>query len=81
VKYPVVCSAVFDPEVAWPEIQGFQGSWVQWRNKTCEHEYGTGTDAAWMEETVARKRRYVRAIRWLIDNLTEDAEIEKVFVS
>ena len=31
-----------------------------------------------MEETVARKRGYVlRAIRWLIDNLTEDAKIEK----
>jgi hypothetical protein len=31
-----------------------------------------------MEETVTRKRRYVlRAIRWLIDNLTEDLEIEK----
>jgi hypothetical protein len=30
-----------------------------------------------MEETVARKRRDVRAIRWLIDNLTEDAEMEK----
>ena len=30
-----------------------------------------------MKETVVRKRRYVRAIRWLIDNLTEDAEIEK----
>jgi hypothetical protein len=30
-----------------------------------------------MEETVARKDRDVRAIRWLIDNLTEDAETEK----
>ena len=30
-----------------------------------------------MEETVARKDRDVRAIRWLIDNLTEDAEMEK----
>ena len=30
-----------------------------------------------MEETVARKGRDVRAIRWLIDNLTEDAEMEK----
>jgi hypothetical protein len=29
------------------------------------------------EETVARKDRDVRAIRWLIDNLTEDAEMEK----
>jgi hypothetical protein len=32
------------------------------------------------EETEARKGRDVRAIRWLIDNLTEDAEMEK-FVS
>ena len=30
-----------------------------------------------MEETMARKDRDVRAIRWLINNLTEDAEIEK----
>jgi hypothetical protein len=30
-----------------------------------------------MEETVARKGRDVRAIRWLIDNLTEDAEMDK----
>jgi hypothetical protein len=30
-----------------------------------------------MEETVARKDRDERAIRWLIDNLTEDAEMEK----
>ena len=30
-----------------------------------------------MEETVARKGRDVEAIRWLIDNLTEDAEMEK----
>jgi hypothetical protein len=30
-----------------------------------------------MEETVARKGRDVRAIQWLIDNLTEDAEMEK----
>jgi hypothetical protein len=30
-----------------------------------------------MEETVARQGRDVRAIRWLIDNLTEDAEMEK----
>ena len=30
-----------------------------------------------MEETVARNSRDVRAIRWLIDNLTEDAEMEK----
>jgi hypothetical protein len=30
-----------------------------------------------MEETVERKGRDVRAIRWLIDNLTEDAEMEK----
>ncbi|KAI0281952.1 hypothetical protein BGY98DRAFT_912920 [Russula aff. rugulosa BPL654] len=29
-----------------------------------------------MEETVARKDRDVRAIQWLIDNLTEDAEME-----
>ena len=30
-----------------------------------------------MEETEARKGRDVRAIRWLIENLTEDAEMEK----
>ena len=30
-----------------------------------------------MEETEARKDRDVRAIRWLIDNLTEEAEMEK----
>ena len=30
-----------------------------------------------MEETVARRDRDERAIRWLIDNLTEDAEMEK----
>jgi Family of unknown function (DUF6535) len=30
-----------------------------------------------MEETVARKSRDVVATRWLIDNLTEDAEMEK----
>ena len=30
-----------------------------------------------MEETIARKGRDVRAILWLIDNLTEDAEMEK----
>ena len=30
-----------------------------------------------IEETMARKDRDVRAIRWLIDNLTEDAEMEK----
>ena len=30
-----------------------------------------------MEETEERKGRDVRAIRWLIDNLTEDAEMEK----
>ena len=30
-----------------------------------------------MEETEARKDRDVQAIRWLIDNLTEDAEMEK----
>ena len=30
-----------------------------------------------MEETVTRKGRDVRAIRWLIDNLTEEAEMEK----
>src|SRR5713101_1052876 len=30
-----------------------------------------------MEVTEARKDRDVRAIRWLIDNLTEDAEMEK----
>ena len=30
-----------------------------------------------MEETVARKDRDERAIRWLIENLTEDAEMEK----
>jgi hypothetical protein len=30
-----------------------------------------------MEETVARKGRDELAIRWLIDNLTEDAEMEK----
>jgi Family of unknown function (DUF6535) len=30
-----------------------------------------------MEETEARKGRDVRAIEWLIDNLTEDAEMEK----
>jgi len=30
-----------------------------------------------MEETVARKDRDERAIRWLIDNLTEDAEMEQ----
>src|SRR5712672_1029626 len=30
-----------------------------------------------MEETEARKDRDERAIRWLIDNLTEDAEMEK----
>jgi uncharacterized protein DUF6535 len=31
-----------------------------------------------MEETEARKDRDVQAIRWLIDNLTEDAEMEKL---
>ena len=31
-----------------------------------------------MEETVARKDRDVQAIRWLVDNLTEDAEMEKL---
>ena len=31
-----------------------------------------------MEETMARQGRDVRAIRWLIDNLTEDAEMEKL---
>src|SRR5260370_15003571 len=31
-----------------------------------------------MEETEARKGRDVRAIRWLIDNLTQDAEMEKL---
>ena len=30
-----------------------------------------------MEETAARKDRDERAIRWLIDNLTEDAEVER----
>ena len=30
-----------------------------------------------MEETEARKDRDERAVRWLIDNLTEDAEMEK----
>jgi hypothetical protein len=30
-----------------------------------------------MEVTVARKDRDVGATRWLIDNLTEDAEMEK----
>ena len=30
-----------------------------------------------MEETLARKDRDVRAIQWLIDNLTEDAEMER----
>ena len=30
-----------------------------------------------MDETEARKDRDVRAIRWLIDNLTEEAEMEK----
>ena len=30
-----------------------------------------------LEETEARKDRDVQAIRWLIDNLTEDAEMEK----
>jgi len=30
-----------------------------------------------MEETVARKGRDVEATRWLIENLTEDAEMEK----
>ena len=30
-----------------------------------------------MEETEARKDRDVQAIRWLIDNLTEDAEMER----
>ena len=30
-----------------------------------------------MEETVTRKGRDVRAIQWLIDNLTEDAEMER----
>jgi hypothetical protein len=34
---------VFVPEVAWPEIQG---SRIRWRNEICEHEHGTGTDAA-----------------------------------
>ena len=31
-----------------------------------------------MEETVARKERDVRVTQWLIDNLTEDAEMEKL---
>ena len=31
-----------------------------------------------MEETMARKERDARATQWLIDNLTEDAEMEKL---
>ncbi|KAF8490532.1 hypothetical protein F5888DRAFT_1951006 [Russula emetica] len=34
---------VFVSEGTRPEIQG---SWIQWRNEICEHEHGTGTDAA-----------------------------------
>jgi hypothetical protein len=34
-----------------------------------------------MEETVARKGRDERAIRWLIDNLTEDAEMEQFLLA
>ena len=34
-----------------------------------------------MEETEARKDRDERAIRWLIDNLTEDAEMEKFLLA
>jgi hypothetical protein len=34
-----------------------------------------------MEETYERKARDVRAIRWLLDNITEDAEIESFAMS
>ena len=34
-----------------------------------------------MEKTVARKGRDVQAIRWLIDNLTEEAEMEKFLLA
>ena len=34
-----------------------------------------------MEETEARKERDVRAIRWLVDNMTEDAEMERFLLA
>jgi hypothetical protein len=62
-------------------VAEIQGSWTRWRNEICEHEHGTGTDATCDGREGGRKDRDERAIRWLIDNLTEDAEMEKFVIS
>jgi hypothetical protein len=52
-----------------------RGSDGEMKNVSINMEQGRMQVA--MEETMARKDRDKRAIRWLIDNMTEDAEMEK----
>ena len=66
----------------WYLIQKSRGRrFIKFRDRGSDGDVNTnmaqGQMQLAMKETVVRKRRYVRAIRWLIDNLTEDAEIEK----
>ena len=57
--------------------RGFKDRGPDGEMKTVSTNMARGQMQLAMEETEARKGRDVRAIRWLIDNLTEDAEMER----
>ena len=59
----------------------FKGRISDGEMKSVSTDMAQGQMQLAMEETVARKGRDVRAIRWLIDNLTEDAEMEKFLLA
>ena len=55
----------------------FRGRGSDGKMKSVSTNMAQGQLQLAMEETVARRDRDVRAIIWLIDNMTEDAEMEK----
>jgi Family of unknown function (DUF6535) len=72
--------------VIWYLFQTFHGRRFRERGsdggtKSVNANMAQGQMQLAIEETEARKDRDVRAIRWLIDNLTEDAEIEKFLLA
>jgi hypothetical protein len=68
----------------WYAIQKLRGRIFKDRNgesKSVNTNMAQGQMELSMEETKERKGRDKRAIRWLLDNLTEDAEIESFAMS
>jgi len=63
--------------VSYPEIGGptIQGSKFSWSLKICKLKHGSRADATCYGRVDASHGRDERALRWLVGNMTEDAEM------